>query len=161
MLSPNFLLALPIFLYIPFVYRLFYIKGNTNVLFFGLLIQWLAVSIQLIYCVIMGMPLNDLFKTTIFPAELMEYTNYLSVFGIYFYTLGIYVVVRKLKIVIPDKIWDIYDPRKIFQVYIVVSLIINASQAAIWAFPNLVQYFFFFFYIKWEIEERRVGKECA
>ena len=149
MLSPNFLLALPIFLYIPFVYRLFYIKGNTNVLFFGLLIQWLAVSIQLIYCVIMGMPLNDLFKTTIFPAELMEYTNYLSVFGIYFYTLGIYVVVRKLKIVIPDKIWDIYDPRKIFQVYIVVSLIINASQAAIWAFPNLVQYFFFFFYIKW------------
>jgi hypothetical protein len=149
MLSPNFLLALPVFLYIPFVYRLFYIKGNTNVLFFGMLIQWLAVSIQLIYCVIMGMPINDLFKNTIFPAQLMEYTNYLSVFGIYFYTLGIFFVVRKIKITIPDKIWDIYDPRKIFQVYIIVSLIINASQAAIWAFPNLVQYFFFFFYIKW------------
>ncbi len=111
--------------------------------------QWLAVSIQLIFCIITGISLNDLFKNTIFPAQLMEYTNFLSVFGIYFYTLGIYLVLRKVKITVPEKIWDIYDPRKIFQIYIIVSLIINASQAAIWAFPNLVQYFFFFFYIKW------------
>ncbi len=97
----------------------------------------------------MGLPLDDLFKKTIFPDQLIKYTNYLSVIGIYFFTFGIFLAVRKLKIAIPESIWDKYDARKIFQVYIVVSIIINASQAAIWAFPNLVQYFFFFFYIKW------------
>ena len=145
----NFLLCIPVFLYVPFLYRLFFIKGNTNVLFWGLMLQWLAVSVQVTYCSIIGMPLNELFKNSIFPAQLMEYTDYLSIFGIYSYTLGIYVSVKKLKITVPEKVWDIYDPRKIFQVYIVVSIIISATQAVIWLYPNLVQYFFFFFYIKW------------
>jgi hypothetical protein len=101
------------------------------------------------YCNFLGIPLNGLFKGTYFPAELMEYTDYLSITGVYFYTFGIFMAVRRLKIVVSDKVWDMYDPRKIFQTYIVVSIIINASQLAIWAFPNLVQYFFFFFYIKW------------
>lgn len=149
MWSPDFLLALPVLLYVPFVYRLFYIKGNANILFWGLLYQWLAVSIQLIYCVILGVPLDDFFKNTIFPANLMVYTNYLSIIGIYFFTFGIFLAVKKLKVSIPEAIWDKYDPRKMIQVYVVVSIIINSSQAAIWAFPNLVQYFFFFFYIKW------------
>ncbi|MEP7165500.1 MAG: hypothetical protein ABI741_12445 [Ferruginibacter sp.] len=145
----NFLLCIPVFLYVPFLYRLFFIKGNSNILFWGLLVQWLAVSVQVTYCSVVGMPLNDLFKNSIFPAQLMEYTDYLSITGIYFYTLGIYTAVRKLQIAIPEKIWDIYDPRKMFQVYIVVSIIISATQAVIWLYPNLVQYFFFFFYIKW------------
>lgn len=111
--------------------------------------QWASVSIQLIYCTILGVSLNTLFKNTVFPAELMSYTSYLSIAGVYFYTLGIFASVRKLKVALSEEIWDRYDPRKIFQVYIIVSIIINASQLAIWAFPNLVQYFFFFFYIKW------------
>ena len=147
--SDNFLLSIPIFLYLPFVYRLFYIKGNTNVIFWGLLYQWATVSIQLIYCTIMDIPLNDLFKNTIFPGHLMEYTDFLSITGIYFFTFGIYRAVRKVKIEISESVWDKYDARKIIQVYIIVSIIISASQLAIWAFPNLVQYLFFFFYIKW------------
>ncbi len=147
--SPDFLLCVPVFLYIPFVYKLFFIKGNTNVLFWGLIFQWASVSIQPIYCTILGIPINTLFVNTVFPAELMEYTNYLSIIGVYFYSLGIFVVVRKVKIALPEQIWDQYDPKKIFQVYIIVSVIINASQIAIWAFPNLVQYLVFLFYIKW------------
>ena len=149
MLSPDFLLAVPVLLYLPLLYRLFFIKGNTNIIFWGLLSQWLSVSIQLVYSIILGMPLEDLFKDTIFPANLMVYTNYLSVIGIYFFTFGLFLSVKKLKIVIAESIWDKYDSKRIFQVYIVVSIIINTSQAAIWAFPNLVQYFFFLFYIKW------------
>ena len=118
-------------------------------LFWGLLYQWASVSIQVIYCNIMGIPLNDLFKNTVFPSELLVYTDFLSITGLYVFNLGIYLPLRRLKIVIPETAWDKYDPKKILQVYIVVSLIINASQIAIWNFPSLVQYFFFLFYIKW------------
>ena len=147
--SPNFLLTIPILCYIPFVYRLFFIKGNTNIIFWGLLFQWLVVSSQVMYCNIIGVPLADLFKNSGFPEQLMEYTDFLSIIGIFSFTLGLFVAVRRLKISISEAVWDKYDAKKIFQVYIVASLIINASQLAIWAFPNLVQYFFFFFYIKW------------
>ena len=143
------MLSIPILLYVPFAYRLFFIKGNTNILFWGLLFQWLVVSAQVMYCNILGIPLSDLFKNSGFPEELMEYTDFLSIAGIYAFTLGVFVAVRRVKIVINEAVWDKYDPKKIFQVYIVASLIINASQLAIWAFPGLVQYFFFFFYIKW------------
>ena len=147
--SPNFLLSVPVLLYIPFVYRLFFIKGDTNIIFWGLLLQWLSVSAQLIYCNILGVHINELFKNTVFPANLMEYTDYLSIGGVYAFSFGIYLSVKRLKIIITESIWDQYDPRKIFQVYIIVSIVISLSQFAIWAFPNLVQYFFFFFYIKW------------
>lgn len=136
-------------MYLPFLYRLFFVKGDANVLFWGLLLQWFSVSAQLIYCNVMGMHINELFLNTIFPAALMEYTDYLSIAGVYFFTLGVYTPLRKTKITVPITAWDAYDPKKIFQVYIVASIIINASQFAIWAFPSLVQYFFFFFYIKW------------
>lgn len=145
----NFLLSIPILLYVPLIYRLFFINGNTNILFWGLLLQWLSVAAQVLYCCVIGKPLNELFRNTMFPALLMEYTNYLSITGIYFFTFGIYFAVKKMKINVPENAWDKYDPQKIFQVYIIASVIINLSQAAIWAFPNLVQYFFFFFYIKW------------
>jgi hypothetical protein len=145
----NFFLTVPVLLYIPFIYRLFFVKQNTNVLFWGLMLQWLAVSTQVIYCSILNIPLNELFKNTVFPADLMEYTNYLSITGIYVFSLGLFMAVRKVRVSVSEAIWDRYDARKIFQVYVVVSLLINASQFAIWAFPNFVQYFFFFFYIKW------------
>lgn len=147
--SPNVLLSIPVFFYLPFAYRLFFIKGNTNILFWGLLLQWLSVSIQLIYSNLIGMPLNDLFKNTIFPTNLLEYTDYLSITGVYFYTFGIFMAVKRLKVVIDESLWYRYDPKKILLVYVAVSTIISASQIAIWAFPTLVQYFYFFFYIKW------------
>lgn len=147
--SPNFELSVPILIYLPFAYRLFFIKGNTNVIFWGLLFQWLVVSTQVMYCNILGIPLSDLFKNSGFPEELMEYTDFLSIAGVYAFTIGLFIAVRKVKVAVSETVWDIYDPQKVFQVYIVASVIINASQLAIWAFPNLVQYFFFFFYIKW------------
>lgn len=147
--SQDFLLTIPMILYIPFTYKLFFVKGDPNIIFWGLLYQWLTVSIQLIYCSVLGIPLNDLFRNTVFPSQLMDYTDMLSIFGLYFFNLGIFVVIRKLKPTIPEKVWDLYDPKKMLQVYVMVSLVISASQAAIWAFPGLVQYLFFLFYIKW------------
>src|SRR3954465_286319 len=88
--SPNVLLSIFAFLYIPFAYRIFFIKGDVNVIFWSLMYQWLSVATQLMYCTVFGIPLNDLFKGTIFPADLMEYTDVLSIAGIYFFTLGIF-----------------------------------------------------------------------
>jgi hypothetical protein len=149
MWSPDFLLSIPMFLYIPFVYKLFFVRGDPNIIFWGLLYQWATVSIQLIYCNVLGIPLNDLFRNSVFPTELLAYTDLLSIIGLYFFSLGIFVVIRKIKVIIPEKVWDLYDPKKMIQVYVVISVIISASQAAIWAFPSLVQYLFFLFYLKW------------
>jgi hypothetical protein len=140
---------LPLIMYIPFVYKLFFIKGDTNIIFWGLLFQWLNVAIQAIYCTVLGIPLNELFIKTIFPANLMEYTDYLSVTGLYFYGLGIFLAIRSIKVGGDNAIWEKYSPRKILQTYVIVSIFINLNQVAIWNFPTLVQYFFFFFYIKW------------
>ncbi len=147
--SPDFLLSIPLLLYIPFTYRLFFVKGSPNVLFWGLLYQWATVAIQSIYCSVIGISLNELFRNTVFPTELLVYTDVLSITGLYFFSLGIFWVVRKIKITVSEKVWDNYDPKKMLQVYIVISIIISVSQIAIWSFPNLVQYLFFLFYIKW------------
>ena len=149
MWSPDFLLIIPIILYIPFTYKLFFVKGNPNVLFWGLLYQWLTVAIQLIYCNIIGISLSQLFRNSVFPTELLVYTDYLSITGLYFFNLGIFICVRRIKLTIPETVWNLYDPKKMLQVYVIVSLVINACQVVIWAFPNLVQYLFFLFYIKW------------
>ena len=147
--SQNFLLSVALFLYIPFLYRLFFISGHPNVIFWSLLYQWLTVSVQLIYCNFLGISLNDFFKNSVFPGELMEYTDWLSIVGIYSYTLGIFMALRRFKIAVDEKVWYQYSPRKLFQVYIGASVIINFLQFVIWGLPNLVQYFFFFFFIKW------------
>ncbi len=147
--SPNFLIMSALLFYIPFVYKYFFIKGNPNVIFWGLLYQWLTVSIQAIYCSFLGISINELFAKTIFPAEMFEYTDFLSIIGLYVITYGIYRAVRKMKVVLDESIWLRYSPQKILQTYILVSIVININQVAIWAFPTLVQYFYFFFYIKW------------
>lgn len=147
--SPNFLIMTALMLYIPYTYKFFYVKGNPNVIFWGLLYQWLTVSIQAIYCSFLGISINDLFAKTIFPSELFEYTDFLSVIGLYVITYGIFRATRRLKVVVEESIWDKYNPQKILQTYILVSVVININQVAIWAFPTLVQYFYFFFYIKW------------
>lgn len=149
LLSDNILLMIPVLLFIPFAYKLFFIKGNPNVIFWGLMYQWLNVSIHLIYCTMLGITLSDYFAGTIFPSDLMDYTAILSITGMYIFCLGFFVVVKKLKIAMDESEWEKYDPKKILQTYIIVSVIININQFAIWAFPSVVQYFYFFFYIKW------------
>ena len=96
--SPNIELMIPIVLYIPFIYRLFYIKGNSNIIFWGLFLQWLNVSIQVIYCTIRGYGLKTMFNKTIFPADLMDYTDFLSIYGMFFFAFGLYQAVKKLKV---------------------------------------------------------------
>ena len=147
--SPNFFLITPILFYIPFIYKLFFVKGNPNIIFWGLLFQWLTVSSQPIYATILGVPLRDLFKNSLFPSELLFYTDTLSIIGIYIYSIGLYIAVKKSIKNIDESIWDLYDPKKLLIIYIYVSFFIAINSAIIWNFPSLVQYVYFLFYIKW------------
>ncbi len=147
--SPNILVMIPLLLYIPFIYRLFFLKGDTNVMFWGLMYQWLNVSAHVMYATVSGVTLNSLFFQTIFPSELIEFTTFLSIIGMYVFCFGVFLAVKKVKVALPETIWDRYDPKKMLQVYVLVSVFINVYQAAIWNFPTLVQYFYFFFYVKW------------
>lgn len=147
--SPNFFICLPIVLYIPFIYNLFFINGNPNVLFWGLVVQWLSVSIQPFYCSIIGIPLNDLFIKSVFPNELMTYTAYLSIIGLYFFSYGLFLAIQKIKIKSATVYLDFYDPKSMLIIYVFISIIIYSSKILIWKFPGVVQYLFFLFYIKW------------
>lgn len=149
MWSPNFIITIPVLFYIPFIYFLFYKKGNANVLFWGLLYQWITVSIQLLYSNFLGISLEEYFANTVLPAELMNYTVFLSTIGLYVFSFGIHLAIRLVKIQIDESLWIKYNPLKLLQVYVIVSIIIYISQVAIWTFPGLVQYFYFLFYIKW------------
>lgn len=147
--SPNFLITIPVLLYIPFIFQLFYVPGNANVLFWGLVYQWTSVSAHLLYCNILGITLEDFFASTVFPAALMEFTVFLSITGLFTFSFGIYWAIRFLNIQITDDSWKKYNPIKLLQTYVIISLIIYSMQGIIWAFPGLVQYFYFLFYIKW------------
>lgn len=147
--TPNFLLTIPVVLYIPLIYFLFYRRGNASVLFWGLLFQWLNVSIQLLYCNLKGLSLMDYFSNTALPADLMNFTVFLSIFGLYVFTFGVFAAIRYLNFEIDYNLWLNYNPAKLFKVYILISLVIYVSQVVIWRFPSFVQYSYFLFYVKW------------
>ncbi len=147
--TPNFLLTIPVVLYIPLIYFLFYSRGNASVIFWGLLFQWLNVSIQLLYCNLKGISLKDYFSNTTYPADLMSFTVFLSITGLYVFSFGIFAAIRYFNFEIDNNLWLKYNPEKIFKAYLLISLVIYVTQVAIWKFPSFVQYFYFLFYVKW------------
>lgn len=146
--SPNLLISIPVILYPIIMYRLFWIDNQPNVLFFGVIYQWINVSAQLIYSTFLGMSLNNYMKGQSYPL-LFNYTETLSVIGIYAISFGIYFAIRKINIGNMDAVLAKYSPQKVLTWYMIISVIIYLSRAAIWGFPGLVQYFYFFFYVKW------------
>jgi hypothetical protein len=147
--SPNLLISIPVFLYPIFLYRFFWLNNQPNVLFWGLMFQWLNVSSQLLYSTILGISMADYMAGQVYPVELFDKTILLSIISIYIYAFGIFLAIRKIHIDDIDIVMQKYSPKQVLRYYIIISIIIYASRAAIWRFPGFVQYFYFFFYVKW------------
>jgi hypothetical protein len=111
--------------------------------------QWLNVTAQLFYSTILGISMADYMYGQVYPIELFDKTIFLSIVALYFYGLGMFLAVRRIQIGNIDDVLLQYSPRSALRIYIIVSVIIYLSKAVIWAFTGFVQYFYFFFYIKW------------
>jgi hypothetical protein len=147
--TPNFLISIPVAIFPIFIFRLFWIDGEANVIFWGMMMQWLSASTQLLYCNILGITLAERMKQSIFPGELMEYATLLSILGLFFFALGVFIIIRKLPILkISDALTE-YSPKKVLTFYAAFSVFKYITSAAIWAFPSVVQFIYFFLYIKW------------
>jgi hypothetical protein len=147
--SPNLFISIPVFIYPIFLYRLFWISNQPNVIFWGLMFQWLNVTAQLLYSTILGISMADYMRGQEYPVELFNQTILLSIIALYFYALGMFLAVRKLRV---DNIYDTllsYSPKSVLRWYIIISIIIYSSRIAIWRFGGFVQYFYFAFYVKW------------
>lgn len=148
--TPNLFITIPVILFPIFAYKLFWIDKQPNVLFFGMMLQFVSASAQLLYCNFLGISIESRFAdATQFPADKMAEATILSVIGLYFFSLGIYIVTRKLKFLSVEEKAIEYSPIKVLTIYIGVSMLIYLTSAVIWVFPGLVQFVFFFFYIKW------------
>lgn len=148
--TPNLLISVPIAFFPVFAYKLFWVDKQPNVLFFATILQFVSASAQLLYCNFLGISLETRFvDATQFPADKMEQATTLSIVGLYFFSLGLFWVIRKVRLMPVDNFVNQYNPFKVLIVYIGVSMLIYLTSAAIWAFPGLVQFVFFFFYIKW------------
>lgn len=149
LLTPNFFVTIPVALFPLFAFRLLWIDKQTNVLFWGMMMQWLSSATQLLYCNFLRITLEERVKDDSFPAHTMEDATTYSMIGLYFFTLGLYLVVKKIRHQPLDSILSFYNPKNILFLYVGVSTTIFLTSSIIWRFPSVVQYFYFFFFIKW------------
>ena len=147
--TPNFEVTLLVMLFPVLALRLLWIDGQPNVLFWGIMLQWLCSSAQLIYCNFLRITLEERAKNGIFPVDKMVDATAYSIIGIYVFTLGLFLVVKNLKHHAIDCYLLLYSPIRVLYLYIAISIIVFFTSSFIWSFPAFVQYFYFFFYIKW------------
>lgn len=147
--TPNFVVTVLVALFPLFAFRLLWIDKQTNVLFWGMMMQWLNSATQLLYCNFLRITLEERAKEGSFPGHTMNDATTYSMIGLYFFTLGLFLVIKKIKHISIDSILVFYNPRKILFVYIGASITIFLTSGVIWNFPSVVQYFYFFFFIKW------------
>jgi hypothetical protein len=147
--TPNFYLTIPVILFPLFAFRLFWIDNQPNVLFWGMMLQWLPASTQLLYSNFLGVTLAERMKEYSFPAEMMEFATLLSTVGLFAFSIGLYLAVRKLRFSSMDILIDKYSPLGILVVYTSFSSVVYLTTNWIWAFSGFVQYIYLFFYLKW------------
>lgn len=149
MFTSNFLLTIPIVLFPILAFKLLWVKGQHNVLFWGIMMQWLSISTQLLYSNFLGITIEERGEEDKFPGYMMDDATLFSIIGLFAFTLGVYFAVKKINNKSIDDCIDNYDPKKILLLYALISITVFLSSALIWSFPAIVQYVFFFFYLKW------------
>jgi hypothetical protein len=145
----NFLITLPVAAYPLLAYRWFWVKGEPSVLFWGNMFQWLSISAQLIYSNFLGITLAERVRESSFPGQFMLEANFLSVTGLYVFSYVLYHSTKKIHPFSTEAIQKQYSVKKVFWLYILVNIIVTGLSGIIWAFPGIVQYAYFFFFIKW------------
>jgi hypothetical protein len=147
--TPNLWITFLVVIFPLFAYRLLWIDNQPNVLFFGMMMQWLSSATQLVYCNFLRITLEERAKNGSFPSHTMQDATSYSMIGLYAFTLGLFLVIKNIKHQNVDIILSVYNPKKVLFLYSGVSLTVFITSGIIWNYPAFVQYFYFLFFIKW------------
>ncbi|HEY4786115.1 MAG TPA: hypothetical protein VIH57_08695 [Bacteroidales bacterium] len=151
-LTPNFFISILAYLFLPLAYKSIWRQGEPNPLFFGIAMQWLVCCIELVYCNFRGITLSEKFieQGNVGVPELLNITVILSLYGLLFFTLGLHIGIKKLKLItpIPNQNLNI-SIKNLLIIYIVYYLVINLLGKYIWAFPGLSQILLVFINFRW------------
>ena len=89
--TPNFWLTVPQVFFPILAYKLLWIPRQLNVLFWGMMLQWMAVFILPFYCNLLGVTLIQYFGQDNFNSypPLMNMAVFLSIVALYFFLIGL------------------------------------------------------------------------
>lgn len=149
--TPNFYLSILVVGFPLLAMRLFWVENKPNVIFWGMLLQWSTSASQLLYANALGVTLMERTKSFSFAYNNMDTATFLSVLGLYFFSFGIYIMIRKVRITNIEPSLNIYSSDRLFLFYIVFIILITLTSRLIWALPGVVQYIYSLFYIKWGV----------
>ncbi|WP_293312278.1 hypothetical protein [Pedobacter sp. UBA5917] len=137
-------------LFVPIAAKLLWKKGEVPILFFGILMQWIQVSIKTLYASLISLPFQNLF---INPLKIEE-AFYFSLFGLLVISLGINLATRETETIsfasleTPVKQ---YDKKKIMFAYIGAIILYPILLNVAVSFGGLYQLIIKLLDLKWSI----------
>lgn len=131
-------------LYISF--KLFWRKDEPKIIFFGLILWWLSVTIKIFYADLGGFDYESLSIS-----KNIVFTTYISLLGFNIFSIGLWVAIKNLKIN-EEKILDLYNKpinfRMVIFVYLIVSALYTSLKSFVFHFPGFAQLFAGFLQMK-------------
>lgn len=147
-LTPNPAYTVFAILFLAVIYKMFWEKDVPAVIFWGLLIQWLSITLKVFYADLLGLSFSDS-TLSLFPSYIGQ-AYLLSLYGLSFYIFGLYISygsVRKVRINLRSML--VYDIKKLFVFYIVFQLAINGLIGIFGNFTGISQLLFAVDSLKW------------
>lgn len=149
-ITPNPVITIISIALIPILIKMLWKKGLPPVLIAGMFFQWLSITIKVFYAGLFGYEFSDPFMHKF--SENIEKTFYLSIVGLLFFSLGIYLAGKKSEVYKKEDFIDLlkgYNSKKILTAYLVLSLILFFYKNYVWLFPGVTQLLIQFEFFKW------------
>jgi hypothetical protein len=127
-------------------YRLFWRRYEPKLIFFGVFISWLSITIKIFYSDITGIKYESLSSSI----NIIE-TTYVSLLGFCIFCLGLWLAIKDLKLSNEKMNELFYSPvnfRRMLMVYLVASVINTSLKSFVFFFPGFAQLFSGFLQMK-------------
>lgn len=121
--------------------NLFYRASHPPVLLFGLLMQWLTITIKVFYGNFLGIDFTEVFSYYT-SGQHMQQAYYLSLSGLLVFSTGLWWVFKKISLSEPeevDQVFARYNLRNLIIFFILFALLVDVAFALRWVYPGLMQ----------------------
>ncbi len=140
--------------------KLFYRATHPPVLLFGLLMQWVSITIKVFYGNFLGIDFTEVFSYYT-SGQHMHQAYYLSLTGLLVFSTGLWWVFKKIRLSEPeetDQVFANYNLRNLIIFFILFAVIVDVASALRYVYPGLMQgittlgrfkwgFFFMLFYL--------------
>jgi len=142
--TPNYVITLASAATLFLIFIFFWKKNEPNPIFFGIALQWLVASIELIYCNLQGISLKEKYMyegNSYASLELLDAAVWLNLYGILFFAIGVWLPIKNNHLKYKGSIsWiNMYNTQKLLVFYIIYSLVASVMGYYAWLYPGLSQ----------------------